>query len=493
MPIPRYIFCRCLTPWLTFSYRPGAILKLSDDVLLKIFRYYLDASPRFWPRLVHTCRKWRHFVFTFQQALHLRLFFSSGTPVLKTLVCWPALPIVLEYGGSLALDPPSPKDEDNVTAALKQFNRICSISLTITTSLLDKLDKPFLSLEELVLLSRYRMPLTLPSAFQWGPRLRRLHLTRIDFPALLRLLYSSRNLVELCLQDALNSWYFSIEELTDALSGMAQLRSLSLHFLSTIDFVSPPTPLGRHVVLPALTHLGFRGPIKCLERLILRIYAPRLGHIQVTVTDRFGSGYDLSRLGKFINRIEMFKSHNRARILSSEGAISISFTQPRAPTCFKFRLFSELLSGQLFAITHILPHFSAFLLDVEELHISATQTASNSSLEDSLYSERWMGLLHLFTGVKWLHLDVNDPTNIVRTVQSMSWQHKTTVLPAPYKLYLPHPGPCHAPLSETVVSFMTSRWRSGYPVGVEYERLCRVSELHGRGAPLHTVPLHYYY
>ncbi|KAI9449234.1 hypothetical protein BJY52DRAFT_1215994, partial [Lactarius psammicola] len=34
--------------------------KLSDKVLLNIFSYFLDVSPRHWPTLVHICRKWRH-------------------------------------------------------------------------------------------------------------------------------------------------------------------------------------------------------------------------------------------------------------------------------------------------------------------------------------------------------------------------------------------------------------------------------------------------
>ncbi|KAH9009191.1 hypothetical protein EDB84DRAFT_1406943, partial [Lactarius hengduanensis] len=61
------------------------IEKLSDEVLLNIFRHYLGASPRFWPSLVHICRKWRRIVFASQRALHLWLFSTYGTPVLKTL------------------------------------------------------------------------------------------------------------------------------------------------------------------------------------------------------------------------------------------------------------------------------------------------------------------------------------------------------------------------------------------------------------------------
>ena len=129
--------------------------KLSDDVLLNIFRYCLDASPRFWLRLVHICHKWRHIVFASQQALRLRLVCTHGTPVLKTLDCWPTLPIVVQYGVHPVPSLPTTdsEDEDNIMAALKQSDRVTSVSLIVTNSLLEKLsaiEKPFLELEELV-------------------------------------------------------------------------------------------------------------------------------------------------------------------------------------------------------------------------------------------------------------------------------------------------------------------------------------------------------
>ncbi|KAI9450235.1 hypothetical protein BJY52DRAFT_1192001 [Lactarius psammicola] len=115
----------------------ATIGKLSNKVLLNIFRYFLDVSPRRWPTLVHICRKWRRIVFAFDRDLHLRLFCTHGTPVLKTLYCWPALPIIVEYGGFLGLDPPAPEDEDNIMAALKQIDRINSIRLTVTKPTLE--------------------------------------------------------------------------------------------------------------------------------------------------------------------------------------------------------------------------------------------------------------------------------------------------------------------------------------------------------------------
>jgi hypothetical protein len=478
----------------------GTIERLSDDVLLMIFRHYLDECPRFWPMLVRICRKWRRVVFASQEALHLRLFCTPGTPVLKNLDCWPALPIVIEYGGSLELDSPSPEDEVNIIAALKQSDRIRSIRLTVTTSLLERLfaiERPFFELRDLILLSRESVPLTLPGAFRWGPRLRCLHLNGITVPTLHQLLHSSRNLVDLQLREGEGPWYFSIEELMDALSETAQLRSLSLHFPSTTDYIFPyhPQP-NRRVIFPALISLHFRGISESLERLVLRVDAPRLRDVQITLLDK--SIFYLSSLGKFIDRIKIFKSHHQARILSSDDAISISSARPGAPSCLKLQLFSEVLSEhcQLSALLRILPYFPVFL-NVEDLHITVTK---RSSPDDSHRSGRWVEILSSFTGVKWLHLDGADSTNVFQGAELLD----KTVLPALHKLYLPHPGPCHAPLSEAIVSFMTSHWRSGYPIGVEYECLCRISELNANGAGtsvvkkrskigklLCTSPLHY--
>jgi hypothetical protein len=395
----------------------------------------------------------------------------------------------MEYGGSLALDPPALEDEVNlISAALEQPDRVRSISLTVTTSLLHKLhviERPFLELEDLILLFRDCVPPTLPIAFLWGLRLRRLHLTRIAIPSLFQLLYSSRNLVDLQLHEALNPSYFSIEVLTDALSGMAQLRSLSLHFVGTTNHVSPPPPPDQRIVLPALARLKFRGSAEYLEHLVVRISAPRLEDIKVTVFDK--STIYLSRLGEFIDRIEMHKSYSQARILSTEQAISISLTQPGAPTCLNLQLFCELLSEQLFAMSRIFLHFTALLLNVEDLRINV---ARPSSRENSHCSGQWRKLITSFAGVKWLHLDGDVSRNITRTLQKVDRRRRrATVLPTLHKLYLPHPGPRHAPLRKAVVSFMTSRWRSGCPIGVEYERPCRIREPHGTGTTLLTGPL----
>lgn len=104
---------------------------LCNDTLLDIFRQYLDATPRLWPILTHVCRRWQRVVLRSCLSLRLRLYCTHGTPVLKNLDCWPPVPLVINYGGSPMLNLPTPEDEDNIIAALKQSDRVNSIGLTL--------------------------------------------------------------------------------------------------------------------------------------------------------------------------------------------------------------------------------------------------------------------------------------------------------------------------------------------------------------------------
>ena len=462
----------------------ATIEELSNEVLLDIFRYYLDAYPRFWPRLVHICRKWRCIVFASQRALHLRLFCTRGTSILNTLDCWPALPIVVQYGGSQQL---APEDEDNIVAALKQSDLVSSISLTVTSSLLEKLyaiERPYAEMEDLVLLSQNSVRLTMPSAFSWGSRLRRLCSNRIAFPALLQLLLSSRNLVDLQLHEVFSPWDFSPEALTNALSGMAQLRSFSLHFLSTNNYFTLPSPHKERVALPALTHLDFRGTHIYLEDLVAGIDAPLLRDVELTFFDE--SVYYLSKLREFIDRIGMHNSHRQANIISSERAISISLAQPGTPTCLKLQLICESLSAQLLTMAQICNFLSAFLFNVKDLRIFATRSSNRA-----YYGYRqWLKLINSFTGVNLFQVAGNLSTYLVRDLQ-LPDRKREVVLPGLRMLYIPQPGPRRALLREAVVSLMALRRLSGYPIAVEYERLCRPSKLRGAGMIYSQCRHHY--
>ena len=473
--------------------RPAAVTieNLSDGLLQKIFGYFLDVSPRNWPTLVHTCRKWRRIVSESQKALHLRLFCTHGTPVLNSLDCWPTMPIVVQYGGSLELDPPAPEDEDNIMAALKRSDRVVSLTLTVTAPLqarLSTIDPLFLKLEHLVLLSqdgvRY---LTQPRPFrsgQWGTRLRSLHLTRISFLELPRLLYSSRNLVDLRLHEVLYPSNFSTEILTNSFSGMTQLQLLSLHFLpplvlpTSTDRLSKISPSRKFVSLPSLTRFDFRGITDSLKGLVAGIDSPGLGDIEVTCVNESISDSevsDLSVLFEFIDRIKMHKSPRRADILSSEHDITISLTQPGVHTCLRLKLLCEPLTTQLSSMARICFQFSAFLFNVEDLRINVKR---QSTQDDGPY-KRSLETVNLFIAGKWLKVSGNLSSNIVKSLQLRERRHGLALK----KLRALEHGPRHASLREAIVSLMIS-WRlSGHPiqVAVEDEQALHASELCATG------------
>ena len=464
---------------------PVTIKSLSTEVLLKIFCYSLFAvSPRIWPTivvLVHTCRHWRRIVFAYQRALHLRLFFSRGMPVKKDLDCWSTFPIAVQYGGSLEDDLPTPEDEDNIMAALKQSNRVISISLTITTALQARLytiKSPFSDLEDLILLSRDHVR-SLHSCFRWSfglTQLRKLHLTRILVSGLPQLLRSSRNLVDLRLHEVIYHACFPTESLKNTLFEMAQLRSLSLYFLPHTYNISASLPSRKRITLPSLTRFHFRGAIDFLNVLVVDMFAPRLGDIKVTFEEEFSS--NLSILIGFIDRIKMHNSPRRADILFSEHDITISLMQPIASTSLKLTLPSKPLKVQLSFITRICTQFATFLVNVEDLRIDAQRPLT---MQHGPYSENLLTPFDrdLFIGVRWLQVSGDLSSNIVHSLQCRNWpwppwmplmRPREFVLPGVQKLYILQPVPRQASFRDAVVTLITSRRRlSGHPIAVEYE------------------------
>ena len=447
----------------------------SYKVLLDIFCYFLDESPESWLTLMHTCPKWRRIVVASQRHLQLQLFCAHAAPVLKTLDCWPTLPIVVQYGGSPTLDPPVTEDEDNIVAALKQSDRVTSISLTVTRSLLKKLSaikRPFTALEDLVLVSQDGVQLTLPNTFQWSPRLRCFRSTRVVFPSLLQLLYSSKNLVDLHLHEVLHPSVFPPEVLTNAFSGMVKLRSLSLHFLSIIIHINLLPTSEERVVLPALTRFNYTGRAEYLEGLVSRMDAPLLGDIKLTFLNI--AVPDLSELRKFTDRIGTHNSHHQADIIACQLGISVYLTQPGDSTCLRFQSSRKSLSEQLYFLSRICIQFSALLLNVEDLRITAQRPLGEGDIR---CSAKWLEPIKSCRSVKWLYVSENIATLIAWSLQL---PYMKNVLPALHKLCIKlrirELGPCDSLMRESVVSLIVSRRFSGRPVAVEYQRI-RVNEL----------------
>jgi hypothetical protein len=144
--------------------------KLTDNVLLEIFDFYLDnenpsglRNVDVWHTLVHVCRRWRNVVFASPRRLNLRLLCRRDRPVRAMLDIWPALPIVIEdiWIGMWEVG------LDNIIAALEHPDRVCSISFynfpsSVGEALAAAMQVPFPELTHLVLWSKIDLRLSFP-------------------------------------------------------------------------------------------------------------------------------------------------------------------------------------------------------------------------------------------------------------------------------------------------------------------------------------------
>ena len=411
---------------------------------------------------------WRQTVFASPLGLNLRLYCTHGTPVSKSLDCWPALPIIVKYGGVPNIHPPAPGDDDNIIAALKQSGRVSSISLTVSSSLLEKLSaisEPLSELEELVLLSQDKVQRTLPSTFLWGQRLRTLHSTRIAIPSLPALLLPCQDLVDLHLHKIPSSGYFPPEVFANALSGTPQLRSLTLHLLSfprRRSLLGLPPPPGEHIILTALTNLKYRGTSKYLDNLVARIDAAHLEDIDITLVSQ--PTMDASQIGRFIERIGMRTSLRKAKVKTSANVISIFLADSSTSIPLRLHILCKQLDWQLSCMAQVCDQVSPFLSCVSSLWLN---TAKPLCGRDGVDGEQWLDLLRSFkfSGAKsfWV---ANELTTDILCMLGPANEGNAAMLPSLDQVHVEKPIAMDGPSWDSVQSFITARWISGHPTEV---------------------------
>ena len=170
-------------------------------------------------------------------------------------------------------------DEDNIIVALEHPDRVRNVQLTVSCSLLEKLAtvmrEPFPVLTDLFLELGIRLESqnertpVLPDAFlgECTPRLQKIRLIRIPFPAAPVLLSSARDLVDVDLRDIPNTGYISPEEMVASLATLPRLECLTVQFqlgAPYVDQIRVP-PITR-TALPSLTTF-FNGFSKYFEYL----------------------------------------------------------------------------------------------------------------------------------------------------------------------------------------------------------------------------------
>jgi len=407
--------------------------------------------------------------------LNLQILCKHGTPVRKNLDSWPAFPIVIYYAHGYPRLTISPKDEDNIIAALEHPDRVCDVVVDATSSQLEKMAKlmrePFPVLRYLSICSQDGNVLDLPSKFlgRSAPKLQYICLSSMAYPALPKLLLSASDLVELKLHKIPQTGYISPKKMVRCLATLTRLKFLS------IAFQSPPsrpnripvvTRSKRRAVLPALTSLFFWGVREYLEDFAARINAPRLDSIDIRYLNQLD--FQVPQISKFIDRSKNLKRSlsRRCRVVIGPNGISFSVgiaIKDRAgcweeSTCFRIYIQCQGIARQVSHITQALSHISAMTSNMS--HFAINQWVEPHCQLESMDDIEWLQLLRLFTSVQTLFVSGKPAGYIACALEDVTGEMATEVLPAVDLLCLED-----QPVA-SVDKFIAIRRDSGRPVTI---------------------------
>lgn len=471
-------------------FKPGPIGSIIDDILLKIFSFYVEESyeayepDKFnaitklevWRPLVHVCRRWRNLVFASPRSLNLRLVCTGRRPVSELLGIWPFLPIVIDEQPHFGRYPvPLEERAENICAALEHRSRVCQISFSHLSRSLSRIfttmmQGSFPALNHLYFDLEAESPTPLPDSFLGGyaPRLRSLTLASIPFPSLPTLLLTTKDLVELRLWSITEPGYISPAAMVTCLSSLPRLENLELRF----DFGSLPDgprqrpPLLTRIDLPTLTQFEFVGANEYIEELVAWINAPLLRDVFIAFFNK--RHFDTSQLNQFIGRTKSSKLLHRAVVdfdRSASPQISLSEDPVSGPTLGLLAsctpLEQQLSSLEILSSSPSSPlQPSSF----ERLDIPNGIT-SPENWDDDLAKVRWLELLQPFTSAKYLYLGNGIAPHIIRMLRNLVGERATELLPALQRIFVQDCQQFEA-LRKSMEPFISARQLSGHPVAV---------------------------
>ncbi len=426
---------------------------LPDGVLLEIFDLYQmdevatsSPLPWKWGRLAHVCRTWRDIIFASSCRLNLKLLYTHGTPVGKNLGHLPALPIVVYFpyfGGS---------DKD-ILKALEHPDRVHVLDVLYSGSLAvaTETQKSFPALTYLRLRLRGPTMPVLPDAFLGGcaPRLQKIYLDGIPFPAAPTLLLSARDLVDVKLRDIPSTGYISPEAMVAGLAALSRLKYLALGFRwgsSYPDRIRQP-PITR-AVLPALASFDFDGLFMYLEDFVAQIDAPQLSRFGIECLDEDeDTDFQIPQLCKFFDRSEKLKLSLFRRTNLDIEPYTIVIELDGGPSSFKLSIPGE-------GISQVLNQISAMLFNVDHLFISPMY----AEYDKLTYEIRWLELLRPFTAVKVLSVLDDLSYYVALAFRRVIGEEAAEVLPALELLFLEN-----EPVT-SVMEFVAARQNTGRPL-----------------------------
>jgi len=451
---------------------------LPDDILIEIFVHFVDQVKRnkAWHTLVHVCQRWRSVVFSSTNRLDLQLLCKARSRIRKSLDVWPAIPIVIS---DRRLQEAPISGVDNVIAALEHHDRVRHIELWgVTHSLLGRLasviQEPFpeLTFLSFLLLGGRNAAPVLPSPFFGGsaPRLQRLHLKGVSFPSVLNLLVTATDLVNIDLWNIPYSGYVAAEEMVFWLAPMTRLKSLFLGFHSPQSCPDParrrPPPPTR-AVLPALTHLNYRGVSQFLEDLVARIDTPLLDNVEITFFNQLI--FDIPQLPQFIRRLNKSKGFDQAYVIFQSRYVQVRLSSPAGTVdgvIFKLKISCKPSDWQLSSVAQVCDWLFTHGTTVERLHIRE-DAESSPQWHDDMENTQWIELLHPFSALK--DLSVSEELTPLVALALQESVGASDVLPALQNIFFEGLEPSRL-FRKVIEPFIAARESSKRPVAAHYSK-----------------------
>ena len=473
------------------SPHTAPIHHLDDDSLLNIFYLYrppvFDGDEddggrivggkrwdreRWWYKLAHVCQRWRKVILGSPSYLDLCLVCTRGTPVADMLAHSPPLPVVIDYDndsddGDRGV---TAEDEDGITLALEQRDRVRRIRLEMPPSNLRKvitaIDGEYPVLEYVIMAPRPKdatTALMLPQSLQ-APHLRRLVLGGFALPIGSRLLTTAVGLVTLALFLGHPSAYIRPNTLLQWISFMPQLEALMIGFsfpVSSRDVERQliQTPIMTNVTFSNLRSIMFQGVSAYMEAVVCRITAPHLEKIDILFFNQIT--FSVPRLLQFMNTTENFRFDSADFWFSRNKVYVVVYPRSEAEKyALQINVFCWHLDWQVSSVAQFFDSLSQTFSTVEHLALEHMIHSQSSEEHNEVDRTEWHKLLRSFSNVKTLRVNNGLVKELSRSLRQDDGEHPLELLPELQELTYSGNGDT----SDAFTSFINARQNIGRPV-----------------------------
>jgi len=255
------------------------------------------------------------------------------------------------------------------------------------------------------------------------------------------------------------------------LSSLTNLNSLVLEFESPQSLPDretrhPPT----RPILPALTHIHFKGDIEYLEDLVARIDAPLLNDLTISSFNQ--SEISAPQFVQFYSRTPGLKARSEARVTFDSHFARI--TLPPLTFCSR-KLCVVILHAESYQqrsfLERICTLFLPSIFALEDLYIYEDPRGHSSLHVNYFENTRWFEILCLFTAVKNLYVSKGFTEHFAHALQGLVSGGMTQVLPNLRELFLESPSAWpqeSGPIWVGIEQFIAVRQSSGFPVALSH-------------------------